>query len=288
MGRTSAFDMVMSLRASKSVDVIAEESGVARGTINRISKNPNAAVNQSTYMALVRVYDSYNMSPFPAHTDQLHRHLDQVVADTNSKHKLKQYFELILIPRIKYDPEFAHESFAGVRLQWLLGHVHFELARITEYNEREKNSHVQLAANYYTQAISSLKALDDERFKTLYTAKLSLALFALHFNAKPRDTRVTDPSVIQWLTEVCFVDRVRALLDIEPTNHVAARNGLVGASILKDIEAIDAIGVSLLKRFPNMLKPGAETVPGLPPLNEDTDLVFAYKYLMERYNDGDS
>ena len=78
----------------------------------------------------------------------------------------------------------------------------------------------------------------------------------MHFNAKPRETRATDPDIINWLSEFSFVDRARALLDIEPANYMVARNGLVGASILKDTDAIVAFSTILLKRFPNMLKPG--------------------------------
>jgi hypothetical protein len=137
--------------------------------------------------------------------------------------------------------------------------------------EREKL--LALAVEYYDAGLQKLENIRG-RVAEIIRGKLHSNRFGVLFNKQDKATRVRDKQLIRQLRESGFLAAADRMMDYEPYNWRFARNGLLVASIMEDINECKKFWGHLYKIDKNFHeKPKGE----LPSLLSDSDFEFFKK-----------
>jgi hypothetical protein len=208
---------------------IAVETGLSLNTIKRALNRKS--ISASSYKLIKALHKEVIASPFPAEINRLHELLD-VMKKRLSRTEYAEYLEVDMEGRIKTHPSYGRGDLGDIRLDWLLGHVHFDRA---EYLRQNVILEFDTARRHYHRAMDLL--ILNHRSLVVEIYKLQQCIVSLEVRKKGGTAIPNDPQLHAWFREISFVDHALIVLEAEPWNVAVARNGLRVASTLKMWEA---------------------------------------------------
>ena len=208
---------------------IAVETGLSLNTIKRALNRKS--ISASSYKLIKKFHKEVVTSPFPAEINRLHDLLD-VMKRRLTRTEYAEYLEVDLEGRIKTHPSYGTGDLCDIRLDWLLGHIHFDRA---EYLRQNVIIEFDAARQHYQHAMNLLILNHESLVIEIY--KLQQCIVSLEVRKKGRKAIPNDPELYAWFREIRFVDHALVVLEAEPWNVAVARNGLRVASTLNMLEA---------------------------------------------------
>ena len=110
---------------------IAVETGLSLNTIKRALNKKS--ISASSCKLIKKFHKEVVTSPFPAEINRLHDLLD-VMKRRLTRTEYAEYLEVDLEGRIKTHPSYGTGDLTDIRLDWLLGHIHFDRAEYLHQN----------------------------------------------------------------------------------------------------------------------------------------------------------
>lgn len=246
---------------------ISVETGLALSTVGRIFRMPGYRVNEISQRLLQQLHQQVVASPFPDYLEDIFRYYDFLKQQTSreifSGH-LRGIQNLLQQHR-----EFDTDTLAAARIAWLMGHIQFD--RGFYLNELPQRQAVEQAVIWYEKA---LKLLDKHQDKDLliYQYKIRQCIVATYFNAIPSGQRMNSPLIRKWLKNINYIKLAKQVVSIDNWNWIAARNGLVAASILHDGVHCQWFWQAMQDANPNLRDPDFQPSNGVPAIIDDPDL----------------
>ena len=277
--RATAYDLLRTIKAVTGwpLERISEESCVGHEALRKIHRSPGWRGNHTTRTLLKKCLDKVSVRAFPPDTDRFHGLLDVLVEKLRPE-ELKDTLEHLFRPSLQAHPEWGKGTRGDCRLHWAMGHSYFETSRVSRYTDFTS---VDAALSAYSQAAAILRKraqLDDRQANDEHQAfKIELNQLGLLLNMCDRNTRSQSPKVRAWLTQCNFIPKVFAALEVEPWNLALARQGLIGASILKMEAEARGLIVVIEELCPNFFDDDVAPLPGVMAASSDPDLLWVFE-----------
>jgi transcriptional regulator with XRE-family HTH domain len=268
---TPIFERVYEIKKATgwSQERIGAETGLALSTISRIFRVPGYSGNETSNKLIKQLHEQTVQSPFPAYMEQLFNHYEHW-KEQYTKKEFANHLD-ILEPLLKNHKSIDSYELVAGRVCWLLGHIDYDRAFYL------KNGHIVKAAEsalaWYQKALEILDHHQDKRL-IVQQYKIQQCIVSTKFNLCDPSNRADNEEIRRWFLEMNYIQIVEAVIKEDDWNWIAARNGLIAASILKDFgkclffwEAMKKVN----KSFANFdFKPANE----LPAISQDSDLVW--------------
>jgi len=248
-----------------SQERISTETGLALSTISRILRVPGYEPSEVSENLIRQLYEELVKQPFPNYLQKLFRLYDKWQTQSSPK----DFSELlsVLEPMLSQHKALDSRDLAACRIYWLLGHIYYDRAFYLKIDRHA----AEQAVVHYQKALEILEEHEDKGL-LVQKYKLQQCLVAVKFNSIPSESRTADQALKEWLEELGYLDLVAAVLKEDGWNWMAARNGLVAASIMQHREQCMRFWDALQqanKHFQTIdFKPANE----LPAISEDPDL----------------
>lgn len=251
---------------------ISAETGLHISTVSRIFRVPGYSGNETSNKLIKQLHQEVVKSPFPAYIEQLFE-LYNAWKERYPKKEFAQYINMLEPLLLNHKSLNSHELIA-CRVSWLLGHIYYD--RAFYLKEPEVMKQVESALAWYQTALKVL-TYHEESSLTVQKYKIQQCIVATKFNCCERSRRAESEEIRHWLLEMDYLQLVETVVTEDSWNWVAARNGLVAASILQNLEKCRFFWQAMQKvnkSFKNL-----EFVPSewLPSLRRDSDLVWFVK-----------
>lgn len=207
---------------------IGAETGLGLSTISRIFRVPNYAGNEISKTLITRLYREIVASPFPAYLENLFLCYDE----WREKFSKKEFSDHLaaLEALLLHHKEIDGQSLGACRLHWLLGHISFDRAFYLKYDPVRSAAQ---ALKQYQQALDILGHYTDSHLR-MQRYKLQQCIVSTNFNSCEPGRRAKNPEIRRWLESMNYLQLVEQVIAEDPWNWMAARNGLVAASILQN------------------------------------------------------
>jgi len=252
-----------------SQERIGAETGLALSTISRIFCVPGYTGNNTSSRLIKQLHEEIVKSPFPAYLEQLFNYYEYW-KEQYPKKEFAAHLD-ILEPLLKHHQSINSYELDACRVCWLLGHINYDRAFYLKKDNILKSAEFTL--NWYQKALDILVSHQDERL-VVQQYKIQQCIVSTQFNLCKPNRRADNEEIRRWLLEMNYIQTVEAVIKEDDWNWIAARNGLIAASILKDFgkclffwEAMQKVN----KNFADFdFKPANE----LPAISQDSDLVW--------------
>ncbi|MDM8547450.1 hypothetical protein [Candidatus Venteria ishoeyi] len=214
-----------------SQERISIESGLALSTIGRIFRKPGYTVNETSNMIIRELHQRVVPSAYPEYLNLLFKQY----ADWKERFSKKMFREHMntLEVLLKNHQALDAQNLNACRLQWLLGHIYFDHAFY--FNRNAPDKWAEKASYWYQRALIILEQTEYQAL-TLQRYKVCQCLVATRFNQTKPAQRQNNPELRQWLRDITYLQNVEVILNDDYWNWMVARNGLVAASILQDMD----------------------------------------------------
>ncbi|MDM8547731.1 hypothetical protein [Candidatus Venteria ishoeyi] len=213
-----------------SQERIGAETGLGLSTISRIFRIPGYRGNEISKVLIGQLHDEVVPSPFPAYLEILLNRYEGFREKLSHK-EFSEYLDSTEVLLLNHRA-FSDGSLEGSRLRWLLGHIEFDRAF---YLRRDQINSTVRALDWYQQALGTLEDHADQKL-LIQRYKLQQCMVSAKFNSCKPGTRADDPRIQQWLRDMDYLTIVEAVVKEDSWNWIAARNGLISASILRNRE----------------------------------------------------
>lgn len=230
----SLYERVCEIRKATgwSQERISVETGLHISTVSRIFRVPGYEGHETSKKILKQLHETVVKSPFPPYIEQLFYFYD-TWRESYSKKEFAQYsnvLEQLLVNHKALDSK----ELSACRLCWLLGHIYHDRAFYLKENQVIRIAESALA--WYRKALEVLNHHPD---KSLITQKYKIqqCIVSTQFNCCDPNYRAKDEKIQHWLVEMNYLRLVKEVVKEDAWNWVAARNGLVAASILHEWES---------------------------------------------------
>jgi transcriptional regulator with XRE-family HTH domain len=251
---------------------ISAETGLHISTVSRIFRVPGYQGNETSNKLLKQLHKEVVKSPFPAYIEQLFE-LYNEWKGRFSKREFSTHISILEQLLLSHRSLGSHELIA-CRVSWLLGHIYYD--RAFYLKEHEVMKMVESALTWYQTALKVL-TYHEENSLTVQKYKIQQCLVSTKFNCYNPNHRADSEEIRHWLREMDYLQLVETVVTEDTWNWIAARNGLVAASILQNLEKCQFFWQTMQKvnkNFENL-----DFVPSkwLPSIRQDSDLVWFVK-----------
>jgi len=248
---------------------ISVETGLHLSTVNRICRLPTYSGNETSKRLITQLYREVVQSPFPESIEQLFHFYDRWKERFSAK-DFGEYLDT-LEPLLMNHKSLETNELIACRICWLMGHLYFDRAFYLKKGDITQK--VDSALRWYQQALAVLECHPD-RGLTIQKYKIQQCIVSTQFNACEPHSRSESDGIRRWLLEMGYLALVEAVVREDAWNWIAARNGLVAASLLRNFEKCWFFWTamqSVSKNFANL-----DFVPaiGWVSIREDRDLVW--------------
>jgi transcriptional regulator with XRE-family HTH domain len=210
---------------------ICAETGLHISTVSRIFRVPGYMGNETSNKLIKQLYQEVVQSPFPSCVEQLFN-----LYDTWKEHCTKKEFSQhinVLEDLLKNHRALDSNELIACRLRWLLGHIYYD--RAFYLKEREFITMVESALVWYQKALDVL-AFHEDKHLLVQKYKLQQCIVSTKFNCCLPSHRAESEEIRRWFVEMNYLQLVESVVKEDSWNWIAARNGLVAASILQNFE----------------------------------------------------
>jgi transcriptional regulator with XRE-family HTH domain len=210
---------------------ICAETGLHISTVSRIFRMPCYVGNETSHKLIKKLHEEIVKSPFPRYIEQLFN-----LYDDWKEHYTKKDFSRhlnILEELLKSHQAINSNELIACRIRWLLGHIYYD--RAFYLKENEMITMIEGALIWYQKA---LNVLDNYQQKDLVVQKYKLqqCIVSTKFNSCLPSNRLNSEELRQWFLDMNYLQLVEEVVRNDTWDWVAARNGLVAASILQNFE----------------------------------------------------
>lgn len=273
---TSLYERVQEIKKATgwSQERIGMETGLALSTIGRIFRVPGYSGNETSHTLIRQLYEKVVRSPFSDYLERLFNRYDHWKA----QYPKKEFSELldILEVLLKNHKDLNMDSLDACRLRWLLGHIYFDRAfYLYKYEELRW---AQLALEWYEKALEGLQKHGSNLLVQQY--KLQQCIVSTRFNLCEPGKRADNAEIRKWLASIDYLNLVETVLKEDNWNWMAARNGLVAASILQDAEKCQLFWQAMQAANQHFQDPAFEPEPEMPAVTQDPDLLWFREYCL--------
>ncbi len=276
---TSLYERVQEIKKATgwSQERIGMETGLALSTIGRIFRVPGYSGNETSHILIRQLYEKVVRSPFSDYLDRLFNRYDR----WKTQYPKKEFSELldILEVLLKNHKDLHSDSLDACRLRWLLGHIYFDRAfYLYKYEELRW---AQLALEWYENALEGLQKQGSDLLVQQY--KLQQCIVSTRFNLCEPGKRADNADIRRWLQSIDYLNLVATVLKEDNWNWMAARNGLVAASILQDGQKCKVFWYAMQAANQHFEDPHFEPEPNMPAIMQDPDLSWFREYFLEAH-----
>lgn len=248
---------------------ISTETGLHISTVSRIFRLPGYKGNEISHKLIKQLHKEVVKSPFPSYIEQW---FDEY--DTSKVHcTKKEFIQYInkLEPLLLNHKALDSQELIACRISWLLGHIYYDRA----FYLKEKNTInvAESALLWYQNALKVLSYHDEGRL-IVQKYKIQQCIVSTKFNCCSPKQRFEDQEIRQWLLDLGYLQLVETVLIEDSWNWVAARNGLVAASILQNWEKCLFFWYVMQKANKNFADLDFVPSEWLPSIRQDSDLVW--------------
>ncbi len=272
---TSLYERVQEIKKATgwSQERIGMETGLALSTIGRIFRVPGYSGNETSHTLIRQLYEKVVQSPFSDYLERLFNRYDHWKA----LYPKKEFSELLDILEIllKNHKNLHTDSLDACRLRWLLGHIYFDRAfYLYKYEELRW---AQLALEWYEKALEGLRAQSTKDL-LVQQYKLQQCIVSTRFNLCEAGKRAEHAEIRKWLRSIDYLYLVKTVLQEDAWNWMAARNGLIVASILQDAEKCEFFWKAMQQANQHFGDVHFTPGPDMPPVAQDPDLGWFREY----------
>jgi glutathione S-transferase len=232
--------------------------------------------HDTSHQLIVQLHQEVVKSPFPEEMERLFNRYDYW-REKYTKREFAEHLD-VLEPLLKNHQSIDSYTLVACRVCWLLGHIYFDRAFYLKTGKKLKLA--EIASEWYQQALAVLFHHKDRQL-VVQEYKLQQCLVSTQFNCYKPGQRAENQAIQSWLKAINYIQLVESVIQEDSWNWVAARNGLVAASILKDFEKC----LFFWQAMQHVNKQFADLafVPSndLPALNRDLDVVWFLKQLSQ-------
>jgi transcriptional regulator with XRE-family HTH domain len=257
-----------------SQERIGVETGLALSTINRVFRVVGYRGNETSHRLIKKLHQEVVQSPFPDYLERLFEHYDER-KEKSSKRAFAEYLN-VMEALLQHHQSIGHYSLEACRIYWLLGHFYFDRAFFL-IDEMLRSA--TFALDCYEKSLEILQQQSLDNFLLVQQYKIQQCIVSTKFNLHDPNTRANNAEIRHWLWEMGYIKLVEQVVKEDSWNWMAARNGLVAASILKDFEKclfFWQVMIRVSKKFENLsFVPALE----LPSIVKDRDLVWFVEQL---------
>ncbi len=256
-----------------SQERIGAETGLGLSTISRVFRVPGYVGNETSKRLLTQLHEEVVRTPFPQWMDKLFNQYDL----WREKHSKKELADMqdILEPMLLGQKVLETQMLAACRSCWFLGHLYYDRAFYLRRNGQQAAS---TALEYYQQALTRLEQYPDAGL-LVQKYKLRQCIVSTTFNRQPAGTRHENPEIRRWLRDLNYLDVALAVVREEPWNWIAARNGLVAASVLSDLAACHLFWEAMQQAYPQFKNLDFVPTQAQPSIAHDPDLSWFVAHL---------
>ncbi len=246
---------------------ISEETGLHLSTVSRIFRMPDYMGNETSYKLIKQLHEETVSSPFPLYIEQLFN----LYEDWKEHYTKKEFLRHlnILENLVKHHKELDSIELSACRLNWLLGHIEYD--RTFYLKNKPIIQGAETALVWYKKSLNIINLHNNQNL-LIQKYKIQQCIVSVKFNCCEQSHRSQSEEIRRWFLEMDYLQLVTEVIKEDSWNWMAARNGLVAASILEDFEKClffwNAM-INVSKNFKNLnFTPSKNWVS----LKEDSDL----------------
>lgn len=268
---TSLYERIHEIKKSTgwSQQRISAETGLALSTIGRIFRVPGYTGNEISQRLIKRLHEEVVTSPFPAYMERLFDHYE----DWKERYTKKEFAEhqgIVEALLLKHEALNAR-TLESCRACWLLGNVNYD--RAFYVRRLDTITSAKKALDWYQRGLDILSLYPDKRLM-VQRYKLQQCIVSTQFNSCDRHSRADNDKIRRWLVDLRYVQTVETVVLEDPWNWMAARNGLIAASILKQKEKCLLFWQAMKKVNKQFTDPDYVPSCDMPSINQDPDLAW--------------
>ena len=273
---SSLFECAYEIKKSTgwSQEKISMEAGLAVSTVNRIFRVPGYVGNENSNRCIKQLHEEIVGSPFPTYMEQLFKKYEY----WREQHSEKEFAEHldVLESLLKNHKSIDSYDLVACRICWLLGHIFYDRAFYLRKGNKLEMS--ELALVWYQRA---LDILDHHKGLVVQQHKIRQCIVSTNFNLYDRKERLTSKTIQRCFVDIDYLQIVNTVVREDSWNWIAARNGLVAASILQDFDSCMLFWDTMRKVNKNFANLNFEPTNELPAISQDSDLVWFVKQIKE-------
>ncbi|MFK5969179.1 MAG: hypothetical protein QM487_03530 [Candidatus Marithrix sp.] len=274
---SSLFECAYEIKKSTgwSQEKIGMEARLAVSTVNRIFRVPGYTGNENSNRRIKQLHEKIVNSPFPAYMEQLFKKYEYW-REQYSEKEFAEHLD-VLEALLKNHKSIDSCELVACRICWLLGHIFYDRAfYLRNHNKLEMSD---LALVWYQRA---LDILSHHNGFIVQQYKIQQCVVSTNFNLCDRKERLTSKEIRRCLVDMDYLQIVKLIVKEDAWNWVAARNGLVAASILQNFESCMLFWDTMQKVNKNFTNFDFEPTNELPAISQDSDLVWFVERIKER------
>ena len=251
---------------------ISAETGLHISTVSRIFRVPEYTGNKISNKLINQLHHEVVKSPFPAYIEQWFEQYN-IWKEQYTKKEFAQHLNMLEPLLLNHKALDSHELIA-CRVSWLLGHIYYDRAFYLKNQKVIKI--VGSALVWYQRALKVLTNYEESSL-IVQKYKIQQCLVSTKFNCCDPGRRADSEEIRRWLLDMDYLQLVETVVTEDSWNWIAARNGLVAASILQDLEKCRFFWQAMQKVSKNFKN--LEFIPSewLPSIRQDSDLAWFVK-----------
>jgi len=258
-----------------SQERISAETGLALSTISRIFRVPGYAGNETSNRLIKQLHEEVVGSPFPIYMEQLFKKYEYW-KEQYTKKEFSEHLDVLEL-LLKNHKSLDSYELVACRVCWLLGHIYYDRAFYLK-----KSNILQItetAMIWYQKALDILK---HHKGLTVQQYKLQQCIVSTKFNLYDPKDRLNNEEIRRCFIDMNYLHIVRAVIKEDYWNWIAARNGLVAASVLQDFENCVLFWNAMKKVNKNFADLDFKPANSLPAISQDSDLAWFVKRIRTR------
>jgi len=252
-----------------SQERISAETGLALSTINRIFRVPGYTANETSNVLIKQLHGEIVKSPFPTYMEQLFNQYEHW-KEQYTKREFTDHLD-ILEPLLQNHKSMDSYELVACRVRWLLGHVYYDRAFYLRRGDTLKLA--ELALTWYQKSLDILVYHKNKRLN-VQQYKIQQCIVSTKFNLCEPNNRVNNEEIRSWFLKMNYIQIVAAVIKEDNWNWIAARNGLVAASILQDFDNCLWFWNAMKKMNKNFADINFKPANELPAISQDSDLIW--------------
>jgi len=257
-----------------SQERISAETGLALSTISRIFRVPGYAGNETSNRLIKQLHEEIVSSPFPAYMEQLFKKYEYW-KEQYTKKEFTEHLN-ILEPLLKNHKSIDSYELVACRVCWLLGHIYYDRAFYLK-----KNNVLQAAESALTWYQKALDILSHHKKLIVQQYKIRQCIVSIEFNLCDPKVRLNSETICRCFVDMDYLHIVKTVIKEDYWNWIAARNGLVAASIMQDFESCLLFWDAMKKMNKNFSDLDFKPANELPAISQDSDLVWFVEQVKE-------
>lgn len=272
----SLFECAYEIKKSTgwSQEKISAETGLAVSTISRIFRVPGYSGNETSNRIIKQLHEEIVGSPFPAYMEQLFKKYEYWRVQY-SENEFAEHLD-VLESLLKNHKSIDSCELVACRVCWLLGHIFYDRAFYLRKGNKLEMS--ELALVWYQRALDILEHHD----LIVQKYKIQQCVVSTNFNLCDPKDRLVSETIRRCFVDMDYLQIVKTVIKEDSWNWIAARNGLVAAAILQDLESCLLFWDTMQKVNKNFADFDFEPANELPAISQDSDLVWFVERIKER------